>query len=182
MRRWLRAGIGSALGLLILSASVQADEEAVVKMIERLHGNYKRDKKAPGKPITAVTLSGPMRTTATDADIKLLKDLKILKILLLHATQVTDKGMKDLKEIKTLETLWLSDTQVGDAGLKELKELKNLKSLDLSGTKVTDVGLKELKECKNLRSLLLLKTKVTDAGVKELQAALPQLDAPTKPR
>ena len=86
-----------ALSGLCLCASSRADdaEDKAVAFVEKLGGEVTRDKKAPGKPVIAVTLSG---------------------------TEVTDAGLKELAALKNLTTLHLGHTQVTDAGLKELQQ------------------------------------------------------------
>src|SRR5262249_5759553 len=78
-------------------------------------------------------------------------------------------------ELKSLRGLLLHRTQITDAGIKELKELQSLQSLALGTTAITDAGLKELKELKSLQTLWLGGTKGTREAAQELQAALPGL-------
>src|SRR5262245_54264143 len=119
MARQQRAvGAWVLVGLLVLAVAGRADEAAAVKVIQKLGGKVRRDDKAPGKPVVAVDLRS---TLTTDADLKVLKECKHLKVLDLGVTQVTDARLKELKELRQLQELDLTFTKVTDAGLKELK-------------------------------------------------------------
>jgi len=192
-RQLWAVGAGALLGLLVLAATVRADEAAAVKAIEKLGGWVGIAAKRPGKPVVFVDLTASRATDRwleelkafkslqelhlgskiTDAGLKELKEFKELQRLSLSDTQVTDAGLKELKTVKTLQTLWLHGTAVTDGGLKELKEFTSLQMLYLSNTKVTDVGLTKLTELKSLQELDLDGTPVTDAGLKELKKLSP---------
>ena len=152
---------GVLLGLLFLVPASSADEAAAVRAVEKLGGRITRDAERPGKPVVEVDF---YNSKITDAGLKVLKEFKGLKTLVLDNTEITDAGLKELKELKNLQTLELGVPNITDAGLKELKEHKSLQQLSLGYTQVTDVGLKELREHKNLQRLALRETKVTDAG------------------
>jgi len=115
-------------GVVCLCASCQgpstpeenADpEEKAVQSIESLYGLVTRDETLPGRPVVEVALAN---TKVTDADLKVLKELKGLQSLDLGCTRITDAGLKDLKELKGLRYLKLHATQITDAGLKEMKQ------------------------------------------------------------
>src|SRR5579872_2963076 len=113
----IRFAVAMALAVLLaIPACVRADEAAAVQHLEKLGAAIVRDDTLPGKPIVAVTLTGPT---------------------------VTDAGLKELKECKNLQTLYLRSTQVTDAGLKELSACGNLQTLGLVEARLTDAGMKE---------------------------------------
>ncbi len=120
MNNPVRAG---AVILLLLSwnlAHLHADdaEDKVVKAIEALGGQIDRGGQDKG-PIVSINLIG---TKTTDADLKILKNLKDLRSLYLGQTQVTDAGLKELKELKGLTVLGLRQTQVTAQGVKDLQD------------------------------------------------------------
>jgi internalin A len=138
------------LMILTFTHTLRADdaEEKAVAMVKKFKGNYVRDDKADGKPVTIVNLAGVK--TLTDDD---------LKVIVAGFPQVKD--------------LTVAESMVTDDGLKELKALSKLESLSLTRTKITDAGLKNLKDMKGLKMLHVIDTKVTEAGVKDLKKALP---------
>ena len=70
-----------------------------------------------------------------------------LKELDLNDTQVTDAGLKILKDLPVLRTLRLKNTKITDQGFQDaLAEKDSLMQLDLTGTQVsreTVTGLAE---------------------------------------
>jgi Leucine-rich repeat (LRR) protein len=137
-------------------------DTAVEAAIKKLEGSSHRNKQSPGQPIIAVQLG---LSKCTDADLKMLADLKSLGSLTLYRTAVTDAGLQALTAIKTLTTLDLGSTKITDAGLKELAGLPALERLTLNGTQITGAGLKELTALKKLGSLSLADSKLTDEGL-----------------
>src|SRR5206468_5637968 len=107
-------------GLLAVVAACYADEAEAVKALKKTTATIQYDNKAPGKPVKSVNISdGPVK----DSDLKWMKEVKHLRFLGLHGTQVTDAGMRELKDLKTLQELRLSSTKIADAGLRELNGL-----------------------------------------------------------
>jgi hypothetical protein len=155
-----------------LSAEQAAAEKAVVKAVEALGGKVMRDCNKPDGAVIGVSLSG---TPATDADLKLLKELKSLMMLELGGTQVTDAGLQALKDLKGLQRLYLERTGIGDAGMKNLRDLQALKILYLGYTHITDKGLKDLHGLKSLNELILRGTTTTEVGRNEVRQALPKV-------
>jgi len=94
-------------------------EDKAVQSIEALGGRVYRDEKLPGRPVVEVYLGD---TKITDPDLKVLKELKGLKIIDLTNTRITDAGLENLKELQGLQTLDLGSTQITEAGLKDLQQ------------------------------------------------------------
>jgi hypothetical protein len=69
-------------------------ENAALKAVKALGGRVTVDAEQPGLPVVAVDFG---KTQITDADLKLLKELKNLQTLHLYDAQVTDAGLKELK-------------------------------------------------------------------------------------
>jgi Leucine-rich repeat (LRR) protein len=93
----------------------------------------------------------------------------------LNSTSATDADLVLLKAFTNLEALDLGKTKITDAGLEHCQGLTKLRSLNLAFTKVTDTGLVSLKGLTNLQTVYLQFTDVTDKGVEELKKALPKL-------
>jgi hypothetical protein len=188
-------GAVALLALFLGGAALPADEAEALIVVTMFNGTALRDEKAPGRPVTTVTIRNAElsdkrvkalasfknlrwldleKCSVTDVGLKELAGLGQLQELGLGETKVTNAGLKHLAGFKRLVHLQLQKTAVTDAGLKELAALKQLRVLDLGGTKITDTGLKELAGLKQLDWLKLGETNVTDAGLKEL-AALKQL-------
>jgi hypothetical protein len=83
---------------------------------------------------SGVTLPAPH---LTDADLAQLKDLKQLKVLGLRGTAITDQGLDALRSLHSLEYLDLSATKITTAGLARLKGLPRLKIVRVEGSGVT---------------------------------------------
>lgn len=115
----------------------------------------------------------------TDNDVALLKQLPLLKSLVLYVpvsdsgkvlgpSPLSDEGLRHLTGLPTLERLELSWTSIGDGGLAHLRPLNLLRHLELQGTRVTDKGLDVLLDLHNLERLNLNNTAVSDAGLRKL--------------
>lgn len=171
------AGIWKAaaglVAALVLVAPVGADEATTVARLEKLQGVVERDPKLPGNPVVQVSLQA---TSATDADLAMLRELKHLKRLYLgYGTRTTDAGLAHLGKIPTLEVLQLPETAVTDAGLAHLKPLTRLQKLGLLNCKrITDAGLVHLRGLQSLRDVSVYGTEVTERGVADLQKYLPK--------
>lgn len=166
-----------ALLILLVSAvttgAADADaDKKLVTLVEKHFGKVERDEDQPGKPITYVELGSS--EDLTDADLKVIAQVKTIQVLSLYKTKVTDAGLKELASLTALTTLTLDDTKVTDAGLKHLAPLQKLTELKLSKTKVTDEAFKELVALKSLETVFMSETKVTDAGVAKFEKALPK--------
>jgi Leucine-rich repeat (LRR) protein len=196
-RSW--RGTKGGLGLLLILTAVGSlgagtAEDPALRFIKMRDGQFKRDDKAPGKPVVWVDLGGAQMG---NLQLKELAPLQNLRYLNLSGTFVSGAGLKRLAPFKQLQTLRLDPgTQVSDEALQSLREIGQFHALylasaeddkraaspeavvvlDLSDTRVSDAGLKELAPLKNLQILDLSGTRVTDAGLKEL-ALLKNLQA-----
>src|SRR5262249_23299778 len=75
--------------------------EPGVKVSERLGSHLSVDEKQPGKPVVGLRLD---RTTVTDVDLRLLKELPSLQTLSLLDTRITDAGLQELKDLRSLQS------------------------------------------------------------------------------
>src|SRR5262249_2624686 len=132
-----------------------AEQDKSVTEIQKLGGKVDRDDKAPGKPVTNVSLA---ITKVSDNDLVHLEKLVKLRRLSLVGTPITDAGLDHLKGLTELKRLYLVDTKVGDAGLERIKDLKGLEVLSLVGTQVSDSAVDTIKELPNLHDVFLLGT------------------------
>ncbi len=74
----------------------------------------------------------------TDATLKHLTGMKLLRELDVAGSQISDAGLRDLEGLAALEKLTLSRTKITDTGLKPLlDQLPKLKLLDVRETGVT---------------------------------------------
>ena len=74
----------------------------------------------------------------TDATLKHMSGMKVLRELDLADTQITDAGLKELEGLTTLEKLFLPRTKITESGLKSLLDkLPKLKLLDVRNTAIT---------------------------------------------
>src|SRR5262249_47723387 len=69
-----------------------------------------------------------------------------LQRLYINETSASDAGLKELAQLKNLELLDLQDTRVTDAALGALAPLKKLQWLDLDRDALTDKSLRTLRE------------------------------------
>lgn len=76
-------------------------------------------------------------TTATDADIKRLSNLKNIEKLWLDHTEISDLSISQLLGLDQLEYLNIVSTKVSFVGMKELLKLPHLKMLYVKGTKIS---------------------------------------------
>jgi hypothetical protein len=113
-----------------------------------------------------VTLS---KTTVTDDDLAILKNLTDLKGLNLNETKITGSGLVHLTGLKNLQCLLLDKTLVEDCSLVHLRNLISLRYLSLNSTRITDAGMINLHKLTNLEDVLWLEnTQITDEGLKHL--------------
>jgi hypothetical protein len=90
-QQWAVAG-GVLLGLLAVEPAGRADEATAVQAGEKLGGRVTVDAKQPGKPVVEVDFYN--REAVTDAGLKLVKEFKSLRTLVLDGTGVTDAGLR----------------------------------------------------------------------------------------
>ena len=113
----------------------------------------------------------------TDASLAQLKDMPILRILLLEDTKVTDAGLVHLKDLPSLTNLWIGGktTDVSLAGVRTLwltdtrpPGADRANPIEMHCA-ISDAGLVHLEALTGLRWLRLDNTSVTDAGLARLR-------------
>lgn len=160
------------IGLLLLSGCrplVQGnDTDWVVKEVEKVGGEVRRDQNAPGNPVIEVRLKGNEVSQQLLNGLGVLPQLRKLYLSpisrgslaplsdLQHLTYLalavqSDQVLESIGGLTRLESLDVSGN-VTDQGIKHLRTLANLQSLDLSSTKVQGLTLGELKELKHLEA------------------------------
>lgn len=112
------------------------------------------------------------RRAISDADLKQLRNLDGLRVLILDAGRVTDVGIATLGELTKLEELRLRSSRIGDTGLGHLCRLERLRVLNLPQADFTDEGLTQLKSLQRLELLRFGSPRVSDRGM----ASVRQLD------
>ena len=161
------------------------ERDPVVRLVERLGGQLRRDEGAPGRPIVEIRLSttsvtddqlGELRgvaslrsldlsqTRISDVGLARLRGHQGLRSLLLFDTKVTDKGLEHISTMNALETLGVGACDVSGPGLSHLGSLKHLKALSLVALDLDDPGLADLPSLPLLEKLDLIGLKITDAG------------------
>lgn len=119
-------------------------------------------------------------TAIGDPSLNYLAALPKLEILSLDRTRISDAGMSTINRMRKLEILSLSGTGITDAGLEQIKELKRLKRLRLSGTAITDAGLRHFEGLSELEDLYLEQTNVSEDAVERLKKSLPDCEMVTE--
>ncbi len=167
------------LGTVLLPASStlaqgkprgQEREEEAVAALEKLRGFVDRDERAPGRPITGITIDGPVK----DEDLDVLKAFPHLVALKLYdAGGISETGLARLCALSGLEDLYVARAPMSDTGLAAFRRLTRLKRLLISDVPITDAGLAHLEGMGHLREITFCNTSVTDAGVARLKQALP---------
>ncbi|MBS0264760.1 MAG: hypothetical protein JSS02_22690 [Planctomycetes bacterium] len=139
-----------------------------------------------------ISSSHPLQVT--DDGLKVLRQLKALRVVEIMQQPFTDVGMAHLSESVQLEELWLDfnhhlgdgalraagglpqlrvlrfyDAPITDAGIAHIKDLKELEDLQLGRSQVADNGLHTIGTFKKLKTLDLQYTPVTDAGLVHLK-------------
>jgi hypothetical protein len=126
------------------------------------------DEEAFGDIIGMQLLDSP----TTDADLRYLRDLPQVQILLLSRTKMTDAGIPHLLACRQLRYLSLVKIPLSDEGIAQLTQLKQIETLTLDGTAITDASVEHLTKLPKLKWISILDTSITDEGYLRLQAAL----------
>jgi hypothetical protein len=107
-------------------------------------------------------------------DRKSLSDLLDVKEQLVELNlakmPVNDDDMKVVEQMRNLRLLNLNYTAVTDSGLSRLKNLNNLRSLSLSGTRVSQAALQTLLALPEMKNVYLWDTKVDSATIAALSS------------
>jgi hypothetical protein len=171
-RRWFQFSLrtlllimlvcGGGLGLVAFERQKNAKYQDDVEAIQDLGGTVSFN----GMPFRTIWLQSLL---GNDSFRKVMS-------VQLTAINITDAELKKLKDLTQLQVLLLDHTKITDAGLIHLSGLTQLKRLNLNDTKITDAGLEHLKGLKLLAVLELHNTKNTEAGLADLKKALPNCD------
>src|SRR3954449_12865041 len=86
--------------LATVTSGSRGDEERVVKALESLGCDFKRDENRPGKPVIEARL---LSQYITDADLKGLPELRNLRSLVIGSGEITDAGLKGLAKLTQLK-------------------------------------------------------------------------------
>jgi Leucine Rich repeat len=89
---------------------------------------------------------GEGETVPTKEQLKLVHDLRGLRVLSLEKSSITDAGLSAIADQTDLVYLWLDDTAISDSGLAHLRQMRNLKYLYIRNSRVTDAGIDALKQ------------------------------------
>ena len=83
-------------------------------------------------------------------------------------TSATDASLAHLEELRNLRDLSIQGAQITDAGLDHLRRLTGLKILDLSGTRVTDKCIDHLNALPDLWRMDVSRTRISAPGIVRL--------------
>ncbi len=119
------------------------------------------------------------RASGDEALGELLPLKEQLVWLNLERTKVTNEGMKMIGQLRKIRVLYLNNTEVGDEGIEALASLSDLSYLNVIGTKVSDGSLATLGSMKALENLYLTNTSVSSKAIAELLATNKKLNIDT---
>ncbi len=107
-------------------------------------------------------------TTATDEDLKHLRNLTQITHLRLDGSPVNGSGFKHLSQLSKLSSFGLGGTLVEDANAQHWPEWPALRELHLHYTQSGDAVAKRIKSMMTLTTLNLEGSRVTNAGIADL--------------
>jgi hypothetical protein len=107
------------LGLVVVGCQGKSGPEATVELIKKLGGKVVTNDSLPNKPIVMVDLRN---TAVTDEQLKCLKELPQMQMLVLDDTGISDAGLETLKEYDQLQRIYLRTTRVTPGGVQDLKK------------------------------------------------------------
>jgi len=181
-------------------APLSDDEKAVKEMIDRVGGQIQRLAGSTGGspgPLGIVRLQG---TTATLADLEVLKRLGTLYDLTLEGPTVGDTSVPVLVECKTLATLHLrgktftdqalmalathptlrilvlDDVAIGKEGLASFANSDVLTHVDLVNMTITPEILTGLQQLRKIREIRFQNSPISDTELSQLRELLPDCD------
>jgi hypothetical protein len=105
--------------LLAPGCGGKTDVEQAIEVFKKLGGKVEIDEHLPNKPVVMVDLRN---TAITDDQLKNLKHMPQLQILVLDSTSISDAGLEPIKGCSQLQRIFLRKTRVTAAGVKDLKK------------------------------------------------------------
>jgi uncharacterized protein DUF6602 len=105
-------------------------------------GIVELDENQVAKPVVEITVDPGSAFSDVACSLRLFRNLKSL---VLTGTTAADADLVNIANLKDLQKLSLASTAVTDSGIKFLVGLKALQEIDLTGTRVTRSGADELK-------------------------------------
>lgn len=115
-------------------------------------------------------------TNITGDGLFLMKDHPNLVELDLSGTEIIDRFVEEVGRLKNLKKLWLDNTLLDDDSIKYLLNLEKLEHLTLDDTFVGDEGILMLEKLKNLKFLSIYRARTTKVGRDKLKEKLPDLE------
>lgn len=109
--------------------------------------------------------------TGTELDLRRLKWLPDVELLILASPMATDAWLKQAAAMERLSELHLYEAAVSDAGLAVFADHAALTQLGIYYTPITDEALEHLQKLPALNFLKLYGTKVNRPAVEKFQAA-----------
>jgi hypothetical protein len=141
--------------------------------LEQLGAKVARSEVAGGRVLDEPVLSVEVGEAfhGEDADLRRLKWIIDVPILILSGKRVNDGWVKEGAAMAGLNELHLYQARISDAGLSPLADHPNLKQLGLYYTPVSDPVLAPLAKAPLLSFVKLYGTQVTKEGEEKLKAA-----------
>jgi hypothetical protein len=104
---------------LVPGCGGKTETEQAIEVFKKLGGKVEIDENLPNKPVVMVDLRN---TAITDDQLKNLKEMPQLQVLILDSTGISDAGLEPIKGCSQLQRIFLRKTRVSPAGLKDLKK------------------------------------------------------------
>jgi hypothetical protein len=144
-----------------------------LNQLEELGARIARSQIIGGLPIDDSALSIEVNDTfrGTADDMRRLKWVTGVPILILSGKQITDEWVQQASNMQGLEELHLYQARISDAGLAPLADLPALRQVGLYYTPVTEAALQPLIKAPLLGFVKLYGTKVAEAGKNKFKAA-----------
>ena len=126
------------------------------------------------------TAVGAVFQDGQDEDLEKLRDLSVVKVVMLEGDRFTDNALVRLEAYPELEYVHLICPGVTDAGLSSLEKLPKLRSLALwANERVTDRGIAGLKKLHALQSIS--GANISEEAIDDLKRAFPNLQVGEEP-
>lgn len=143
---------------------------AVLREIERMHGQYRLEKRGPAwlRPVT-----GYQRIHGITGNPRIGMFDRVVDVRLSYArrdqSKVTDDFLEKLQVFPHLRELDLRYTKVSDDGIKHIGKLTSLRKLDLGHVRVNGRGFGHLASLRRLETLILSYTPIRDHALEHLK-------------